>query len=403
MNEQTNITPAKMLTLGVGWLGVQFFWGFNTVSMPLFLRNFTESKFSISLVLSLAGVAGCIVPPIVGYLSDRNSGRFGRRRPYILFGLLGVLVCLFLLPNTAALGIVALISGTMYFFLRTAETPYLSLLPDITPPRQRSTVSGAMNLLGSIGLISYFVIGSIIWEKNPANAFYMVALVSFGTILLAMALIREPVATQDDVKGGAGLLHYLKSIAQETNALKFFVAQFFWWLGFWIVTSFVVLFIVEELKAPESDSFYVLAVFSVTSTIFVLPLGMLGDRLGRKSILSVMLALWAVSEIFVGFSQNLNQAMVAVAITAIPFAAIMGVGLAYLLDIIPPDRTAEFVGFSVISVAAAQIAGPLIGGAMIDTLGYRSIFPVTAIFMVIGLILLQFVGPRRETGTATED
>ncbi|NQU08358.1 MAG: MFS transporter, partial [Candidatus Abyssubacteria bacterium] len=98
MNEQANITPAKMLTLGVGWLGVQFFWGFNTASMPLFLRNFTESKFSISLVLSLAGLAGCIVPPIVGYLSDRNSGRFGRRRPYILFGLLGVLVCLFLLP-----------------------------------------------------------------------------------------------------------------------------------------------------------------------------------------------------------------------------------------------------------------------------------------------------------------
>jgi MFS family permease len=260
-----------------------------------------------------------------------------------------------------------------------------------------------MNLLGSMGLISYFVIGSIIWEKNPSSAFYMVALVSFGSILLAMALIREPVATQNDVQDGAGPLDYLKSIAQETNALKFFVAQFFWWLGFWIVTSFVVLFVVEELKAPEKDSFYILAVFSVTSTIFVLPLGMLGDRIGRKKILSVMLALWAVSEIFVGFSQNLNQAMIAVAVTAIPFAAIMGVGLAYLLDIIPPDRTAEFVGFSVISVAAAQIAGPLIGGAMIDTLGYRSIFPVTAIFMVIGLILLQFVGPRRETGTATED
>jgi predicted MFS family arabinose efflux permease len=46
--------------------------------MPLFLRNFTKSKFTISLVLSLAGVAGCIVPPIVGYLSDRSLTRFGR-------------------------------------------------------------------------------------------------------------------------------------------------------------------------------------------------------------------------------------------------------------------------------------------------------------------------------------
>jgi len=36
--------------------------------MPLFLKDFTDSKFTISLVLSLAGVSGLIIPPTVGYL-----------------------------------------------------------------------------------------------------------------------------------------------------------------------------------------------------------------------------------------------------------------------------------------------------------------------------------------------
>jgi predicted MFS family arabinose efflux permease len=111
-----------------------------------------------------------------------------------------------------------------------------------------------------------------------------------------------------------------------------------------------------------------------------------------------MIAFWGISEIAVGFSQNINHAMLLVGFTAIPFAAVMGVGLAYLLDLIPPDRTAEFIGFSIISIALAQIFGPLVGGVLIDVFGYRSIFPATAAFMFVGLILLQFVKPRPQSG-----
>ena len=391
-----------MAILGIGWFGVQFFWGLHTGSIPLFLKNFTDSKFEISLVLSLAGVAGCIVPPIVGYFSDRTFSRFGRRRPYIFFGILGMTLCLIGMPHTASFGMVALIAGVMYFLLRIAETPYLSLLPDITPPEQRSTASGVMNLFGSLGLIVCFIICSAIWEKHPTEVFYLVGAVCFGTVLITIALISEPDALPEAAPETASPLAYLRGVVEETNVMKFFVAQFFWWLGFWMVSSFVVLFLVEELGVPESDSFKVLMLFSLVATIFMVPLGMLGDRLGRKGILSVMLVLWALSEILVGFSQNLMQALILVPLTAIPFAAVMGVGLAYMLDLIPQERTAEFVGFSVISVAAAQIIGPLIGGKLIDTLGYRSIFPATAAFMFVGFVLLQFVGHRHVTEISSE-
>jgi MFS family permease len=121
---------------------------------------------------------------------------------------------------------------------------------------------------------------------------------------------------------------------------------------------------------------------------------MLGDRFGRKAILSGMVFAWAISQVLVGLSQNLTQAVVLVAISAIPFAAVMGVGFAFMLDLVPEDRTAEFVGFSVISIAVAQILGPLLGGKLIDELGYRSIFPAAAILMIVGLVILRFVRPR---------
>jgi Na+/melibiose symporter-like transporter len=224
-----------MVILGAGWFGVQVFWAFHTGPMPLFLRNFTDSKLTISLVLSLAGVAGCIVPPVVGYFSDRSATRFGRRRPYVFLGFLAAFLCVLGLPHVPTFGIAALVSGAMYFGLRFAETPFLSLLPDITPPRQRSTASGVMNLLGSFGLIACFAMSFAIWDDHPTALFRLVALISFGAVLLSIALIREPEAAREPTPKPADPLGHLRSIAEESDALRFFAAQFFWWLGFWMV------------------------------------------------------------------------------------------------------------------------------------------------------------------------
>jgi MFS family permease len=369
LSGSAKVTPATMVILGAGWFGFQVFWGFHSGPMPLYLRTFTDSKFTISLVLSLAGVAGCIVPSAVGYLSDRSTTRFGRRRPYILLGFLGVFLCLLGLPHVPALGSAALVAGLMYFALRFAETPFLSLLPDVTPPQQRSTASGVMNLLGSVGLIACFAMSFAIWDDHPIALFRLAAVISCGAVLLSIGLVREPEAAREPSP----------KIANP---------------GFWMISTFATLFVVEELKVAEGRSFLVLLPFTVVATLFMLPLGMLGDRYGRKGILSCAVALWAATEILIGLSQTLTHAIITVGISAIPFACVMGVGYAYMLDLVPQQRTAEFVGLSVISIAIAQILGPAIGGALIDEFGYRSMFPAAAVLMLVGLAILQFISPR---------
>jgi MFS family permease len=395
-NGSAKISTATMITLGLGWFGAQVFWAFHAGSMPLFLKDFTDSKFTISLVLSLAGVSGLIIPPAVGYLSDRASTRWGRRRPYILVGAFGVMVCVLILPQLATFGLVALLSGFMYVLFRSAETTFLALLPDITPSEQRSTATGVMNLVGGVGLIACFAVGSVFWDEHPRLVFNVVAFGCFIFMAIATTLIKEPVASKESTPTAAGPMAYLRSVVRETNVMKFLAAQFCWWLAFWMASTFAVLFATQELGVPEGRSFLVPMVFAIVAALFMVPLGTLGDRFNRKSVLSWVLASWVVLQVLVAFSQNLTQALLTFGLCAIPYAGIMAVGYAFLFDLIPEDRTAEFVGIGLVSMASGQICGPLIGGMVIDTFGYRWIFPCAALFLVIGLILLQFVSVRAD-------
>jgi MFS family permease len=387
------VTTGRMVLLGLGWFGIQVFWAFHGSTLPLFLADLTDSKLRISLILSLAGITGFIVPPIVGYLSDRTTFAFGRRTPYVLVGMFGVLLCILMLQRLGGFGLVVLGSAVMYLCVRVAETPFLSLLPDITPPKQRSTASGIMNLVGSVGLILCFVAGSVLWERSPEAMFAFVAVACFAPTAISILLLRERAISPATATARVRPLAYLKSVAAASSAVGFLAAQFFWWLGFWMISSFLILFVAEELEVGEGRSFLVPVVFSVVATLAMLPMGILGDRFGRKQVLSVMIALWAVSGLTVALSQNLPQVLVTVGFSAIPFAAVMAVGYAFFLDLIPVDRTAEFVGIGVLTVAGAQFAGPLIGGALIDAFGYRALFPVAAAFQLIGFALLQRVRP----------
>ena len=401
-NDSARISTWTMIILGVGWFGAQVFWAFHAVSMPLFLKDFTDSKFTISLVLSLSGFCGLFIPPAAGYLSDRTSTRWGRRTPYILFGTLGVMICILLLPGVGAFGIVALLSGLMYAAFRSAETTFLALVPDITPSEQRSTATGVMNLVGGFGLIAYFVVGWYFWDDHPRVVFVIAALGCFILMAIAVALIEEPKAPSESAPTAVGPMAYLRSVAKETNVLRFLAAQCAWWLAFWMASTFAVLFATQELGALESQSFLVPMVFTIVAALFMVPLGRLGDRFDRKRVLSWVLASWIVVQILVAFSQNLTHALITFSLCAIPYAGIMAVGYAFLFDLIPEERTAEFVGIGLVSMAFGQICGSLIGGLVIDVVGYRWLFPCAALFLLIGLILLQFVRAPSASSSAID-
>ena len=101
--DKPNLTMSQILSMNLGFLGLQFSFGLQQGNMgPIY--SFLGANESELPLLQLAGpITGLVIQPIVGALSDRTLSRFGRRTPYFLIGAIMCAVGLFFMPLSASI------------------------------------------------------------------------------------------------------------------------------------------------------------------------------------------------------------------------------------------------------------------------------------------------------------
>ncbi len=168
----------EFLTVNAYWLGINTGSAVLTpVLLPFLVALFMPAaqKNSYLATVRVIGLAvAMLVQPLAGLLSDRNTSRWGRRRPFIATGALFNIVFLFIIGaspafmGAASSGVsrayLVLIVGLALFQVsaNVAQGALQGLIPDVVPENQRGRASGVKSVFELLPIFVVILIGPLV-------------------------------------------------------------------------------------------------------------------------------------------------------------------------------------------------------------------------------------------------
>lgn len=158
--------------IGTGFLGVMLAFSAYNAFVPIMYAEFIERRSLIGLLMSTDNLVGLLLIPIVGAWSDRMNHRLGRRLPFIVVATPIAAATFVAIPFAAqALWTLIVVEIAFTIAMHSYRGPVISLMPDHTPPKKRSTGNGIINLMGGIGTLTTFAVLSLLYDIDPRLTF----------------------------------------------------------------------------------------------------------------------------------------------------------------------------------------------------------------------------------------
>ena len=102
MRVKSDLSFRRLWDISFGFFGVQIAYALQSANISRIFATLGADPHNLSYFWILPPLAGIIVQPIVGALSDRTWNRFGRRIPYLIAGSAIAVAVMCLLPNAAS-------------------------------------------------------------------------------------------------------------------------------------------------------------------------------------------------------------------------------------------------------------------------------------------------------------
>ena len=144
----------------------------------------------------------------------------------------------------------------------------------------------------------------------------------------------------------------------------------------------------KDLNANAIELSWVISSFILSSAIFLLPFGRLGDIIGRIKVFSWGILLFTFSTFLIIFSWDITSLIVFRILQGFAGAMIFGTSLAIITSVFPPGERGRAMGINITAVYFGLSAGPVIGGFLTHAFGWRSIFAFLVLFGLISIYLV---------------
>ena len=306
------LTRAGKLLYGSGDLGFSLTTTLVGAYFAIFLTDVVGLSPSLAAAAFFIGRSWDYVnDPIIGHLSDRTRTRWGRRRPYLLFGALPFGLAFAMLwwrPGLQRDLFLAIYYAAAFMLFDTAATlvymPYFALTPELTSEYNERTSLTTYRMFFSIlgSLIAFTVPLLMIGTFRPENADrvlvagFLIGLISAVPLFLAFFGTREREEFIKQKQPGLG-----ESLRAAFKNPPFLLGLGIF-LGTWIsvdIVQAILLYFIKYCVRRETQSELIMATIFVTA-IFALPLwNWVARRWNKRSAYIIGIAFWAAVQLVI--------------------------------------------------------------------------------------------------------
>jgi EmrB/QacA subfamily drug resistance transporter len=139
-------------------------------------------------------------------------------------------------------------------------------------------------------------------------------------------------------------------------------------------------------------------VYFIMTQSLMMTLSKVGDARGRKKVFLAGLACYTVGLIVASLSQSVGQLIFARVIQGAAGATITALGMAITVAVFPTQERGKALGILIGSASIGLVAGPVIGGVLLDLLGWRAVFWLRAPFFAACLAMAWIVIGEQKKG-----
>ncbi|HEX2992688.1 MAG TPA: MFS transporter, partial [Anaerolineales bacterium] len=257
MGRQTRL----LFGISIFWLALSvLFDGLNTLVLPLqlgVLASQNNQATLLGLFTFFGLLAGALVQPIAGSISDQLQPRLGRKG-FIGIGLLLSLISLFFFAAVQSLAGILLGYCAVQISASIAQAGQQGLIPDLVEEKRRGLASGMKGFMDLTGaMLGFVILGQLLGSGLVLTAVGVIAALLVIAYALAVLLTPED-KMQRDLPARAKLPALTQifrlDLTQQTSFVRLMIARFLFLLGIYVTGRFLLFFVAERLGLSEAQA-----------------------------------------------------------------------------------------------------------------------------------------------------
>ena len=361
--------------------------------LPVFLVSVLgASALSVGVIEGVAEATASVTKVFSGTVSDW----IGKRKPLVLagYGMAALTKPLFPLANSVGTVLVARFVDRIGKGVRGA--PRDALIADITPTQSLGAAFGLRQSMDTVGAFIGPALAVVLMAASGDNfrlVFWIAVVPAFAAVAVIIVWVREPERTVTHVRRSPISRAQLRRLDRRYWQVVAFAAV----LTLARFSEAFLLLRAQGVGLADRYVPFVLIAMNVAYAASAYPLGRVSDRLGRRGLLGVGIALLVAADLVLAAATGVWVVIIGAFLWGVHMGATQGILSAIIADRAPAELRGTAFGFFNLLTGVALLAASLLAGSLWTVVGPSATFVAGAGFAAIALagLLSAFPRPRR--------